>query len=68
MVSIGGQGTLVGPGIGAFLITLLKNMLSVYTERWLMVMAFVYIFCAKYAPAGLLGMAKRLSRRKEVLA
>ena len=68
MVSIGGQGTLIGPCIGAFLITFLKNMLSVYTHRWLMIMAFVYIFCAKYAPEGLIGMAKRAVRRKEVLA
>jgi len=68
MVSIGGQGTLVGPNIGSFLITFLKNMVSVYTERWLLIMAFVYILCAKYAPQGLIGLAKRFVKRKEVFA
>jgi branched-chain amino acid transport system permease protein len=63
MVSIGGQGTLVGANIGAFLVTFLKNMLSVYTERWLMIMALVYILCAKYAPMGIIGLWKRLQQR-----
>lgn len=62
MVSIGGQGTLIGPNIGSFLITFLKNMLSVYTQRWLMVMALVYILCAKYAPEGIIGLVKRWAR------
>lgn len=65
MVSIGGQGTLIGANIGAFLITFLKNMLSVYTDRWLMVMALVYILCAKYAPAGIIGLWKRLQQQRE---
>jgi branched-chain amino acid transport system permease protein len=62
MVSIGGQGTLVGANIGAFLVTFLKNLLSVYTKRWLMVMAVLYILCAKYAPNGLIGLWRRLQR------
>jgi len=66
MVSIGGQGTLVGPNIGSLLITFLKNMVSAYTGRWLMIMAFVYILCAKYAPGGLIALAKRLYKRREV--
>ena len=65
MVSIGGQGTLIGPNIGSFLITFLKNMLSVYTQRWLMVMALVYIICAKYAPMGIIGFIKRWQTKKE---
>lgn len=64
MVSIGGQGTLIGPTIGSFLITFLKNMLSVYTQRWLMVMALVYIVCAKYAPEGIIGYVKRWQTKR----
>ena len=52
MVSIGGQGTLVGSNIGAFLITFLRNMVSVYTKRWMMILAFIYILNAKYNAAG----------------
>ena len=66
MVSIGGRGTLFGANIGAFLITFLRNLVSVYTERWLMIMAFVYILNAKYAPEGVMGFAKRLQKRVEV--
>ncbi|GAJ25034.1 unnamed protein product, partial [marine sediment metagenome] len=66
MVSIGGQGTLIGPNIGSFLITFLKNMVSAYTERWLMIMGLVYILCAKYAPGGLIGLARQFQRRSEV--
>jgi branched-chain amino acid transport system permease protein len=65
MVSIGGQGTLIGPNIGSFLITFLKNMLSVYTQRWLMVMALVYIICAKYAPMGIIGIMNKLQKQRE---
>ena len=67
MVSVGGQGTLVGPNIGAFLITFLKNLLSVYSSRWLMIMALVYILAAKYAPEGILGLLRRFQKGGEVV-
>ena len=63
MVSIGGQGTLIGPNIGAFLITFLKNMVSVYTKRYLMILSLVYILTAKYAPEGVIGFLKRFQVR-----
>ncbi len=66
MVSIGGQGTLVGPNIGAFLITFLKYLVSSYTERWLMILAFVYILCARFAPRGLIGLREHFKKREEV--
>jgi branched-chain amino acid transport system permease protein len=65
MVSIGGQGTLIGPNIGAFLITFLKNMVSVYTKRYLMILALVYIITAKYAPEGVIGFLKRFQTRRK---
>mgnify|MGYP000344962279 CR=1 FL=1 len=65
MVSIGGQGTLIGPNLGAFLITFLKNMVSVYTDRWLMVIAVVYILTARYAPIGIVGYLQRFQRGEE---
>lgn len=68
MVSIGGQGTLVGPNIGAFLITYLKDLVSAYTERWLMIMALVYILCARFAPRGIIGLREHFQRRRGVTA
>jgi branched-chain amino acid transport system permease protein len=64
MVSLGGPGTLVGAGLGAFLIVFLKNLVSVYTKRWLMVLAAVYVITALYAPEGIMGLLKRVRRRE----
>src|SRR5262249_9425245 len=43
MVALGGRGTLVGPALGAGVIVLLKNLASVYTHRWLLILGAVYI-------------------------
>lgn len=56
MVIVGGPGTLVGPVIGAFIVTLLEKAVSVFTERWVMVLAGVYVGTALWAPRGLLGV------------
>lgn len=57
MVALGGPGTIVGPFIGALVIVLLKNFVSVYTGRWLMILGFIYIVTILYAPKGLLELA-----------
>ena len=56
MVIVGGPGTLVGPVIGAFIVTLLEKVVSIFTERWVMVLAAVYVVTALWAPRGLLGV------------
>ena len=66
MVSIGGQGSLIGPNIGAFLITFLKNMVSVYTKRYLMILSLVYILTAKYMPDGVIGFLKQFQTRRKL--
>jgi len=65
MVTIGGPGTLAGATLGAFIIIFLKNMVSVYTQRWMMVLAVVYVVSALYAPDGVTGLFKRLQTRRE---
>jgi branched-chain amino acid transport system permease protein len=55
MVALGGPGTLVGPTLGAALIVFLKNFVSVYTKRWLLILGAVYIFVILFAPRGILG-------------
>jgi branched-chain amino acid transport system permease protein len=62
MVIVGGPGTLVGPLMGAFIITFLGKMVSVYTERWVMVMAAVYLVTALWAPRGILGLLRPAER------
>jgi|SRR5919197_1860467 branched-chain amino acid transport system permease protein len=53
MVTLGGPGTLVGPAVGASAIVLLKNVMSAYTERWLLILGVVYIVTMLAAPQGL---------------
>lgn len=65
MVTIGGPGTLIGAGLGAFIITFLENILSTLTDRYLLLMAFVYVISAMYAPEGILGLLKNLLGRFE---
>jgi branched-chain amino acid transport system permease protein len=65
MVALGGPGTILGPFIGAFIIVMLKNFVSVYTGRWLMILGAIYIVTILYAPKGLMELAGR-RRRKNV--
>ena len=64
MVTLGGPATLVGPVIGAGAIVLLKNVISAYTARWLLILGIVYIVAILAAPQGLwnLGDGKRKER------
>jgi branched-chain amino acid transport system permease protein len=62
MVILGGPGTLVGPVLGAVIITFLEKMMSVFTDRWVMVLSAAYVVTALWAPRGLLGLV-RSSRR-----
>lgn len=64
MVILGGAGTLIGPAIGAALIVLLQNIISGYTERWLIVLGVIYVLVAMLAPRGLVGFVRDLRAKK----
>jgi len=55
MVALGGPGTLIGPALGAGIIVFLKNFVSVYTKRWLLILGGVYIGVILFAPNGIVG-------------
>jgi branched-chain amino acid transport system permease protein len=61
MVTLGGPATLVGPALGAGAIVLLKNVMSAYTARWLLVLGIVYIVTIMWAPQGLWNLGNRRS-------
>ena len=63
MVALGGRGTLIGPALGAGVIVGLKNLVSVYTHRWLLILGGVYIGTIVYAPEGIVGA--RVGQRTE---
>ena len=62
MVALGGSGTLVGPALGAALIVFLKNFVSVYTKRWLLILGAVYIGVILFAPRGIVGALRAEAR------
>ncbi|MEO8255779.1 MAG: branched-chain amino acid ABC transporter permease [Acidobacteriota bacterium] len=59
MVTLGGPGTLIGPAFGAGAIVLLKNVISGYTQRWLLILGAIYILTILCAPQGLWNLWKR---------
>ena len=58
MVILGGPGTLIGPALGAGIIIFLKNFISAYTQRWLLILGTIYILTILYAPQGLITLLK----------
>jgi branched-chain amino acid transport system permease protein len=63
MVTLGGPGTLVGSVLGAGVIVLLKNVISTYTQRWLLVLGGVYIVTILAAPEGIWNLSGRRAKR-----
>src|SRR5437867_12429335 len=63
MVTLGGPGTLVGPVLGAGAIVLLKNVISAYTQRWLLILGAIYIMTILGAPQGLWNLRWRSRSR-----
>jgi branched-chain amino acid transport system permease protein len=59
MVTLGGPATLVGPLLGAGAIVLLKNVMSAYTARWLLVLGIVYIVTIMWAPQGIWNLGRQ---------
>ena len=55
MVIVGGAGTLFGPALGAGVVVFLRNIVSGYTERWLLVLGLIYLLVVLCAPHGIVG-------------
>jgi branched-chain amino acid transport system permease protein len=55
MVIVGGAGTLFGPALGAGVVVFLRNIVSAYTERWLLVLGLIYLLVVLFAPHGIVG-------------
>jgi branched-chain amino acid transport system permease protein len=62
MVTLGGPATLIGPVLGAGAIVLLKNVMSAYTARWLLILGIVYIVTILLAPQGVWNLGTRKGR------
>jgi ABC-type branched-subunit amino acid transport system ATPase component/ABC-type branched-subunit amino acid transport system permease subunit len=54
MVILGGTGTLFGSIIGAAVIVVLRNFLSIFMNHWLIVLGFIFVLTVFVAPQGVI--------------
>jgi branched-chain amino acid transport system permease protein len=64
MAIIGGVGTLFGAFVGAAVVILLENFVSMYTDRWPIVLGSIFVFTMIFAREGILGKARLLLARE----
>ncbi len=63
MVILGGAGTLTGPLVGAIVVTLTKNVLSSYIDRWSMLLGLIFVVTVILMPRGIVpGLARLIQR------
>ncbi len=60
---VGGAGTLFGPALGAALLIVLREELSVYWEHYLLLVGALVIAFVAFAPEGLMGLLMKRSKR-----
>jgi branched-chain amino acid transport system permease protein len=64
MVILGGIGTLLGGVVGALVVLLLEEWLSLFTTHWRMGLGLVLILVVLFSPKGIGGLIDRLLGRK----
>jgi branched-chain amino acid transport system permease protein len=55
MVVLGGAGTLTGPVLGSAIFLLMKNLVSNYTDHWMLIIGAVFIACVLFFRRGAYG-------------
>lgn len=63
MAILGGATSLTGPIIGAAIITLVKNVVSSYVERWNTLLGAIFVLVIVFMPYGLVPGCRQLWRR-----
>jgi branched-chain amino acid transport system permease protein len=64
MAIMGGIGTFSGPLVGALLITLAENVLSIYITRWPTLLGITFILVILFAQKGVVGSISAAFRRR----
>jgi branched-chain amino acid transport system permease protein len=67
MVMLGGAGTLIGPVIGTGLFLLMKNVVSSYSEHWMLIIGVVFIACVMFFPGGIWGTLQHVRWPKRLV-
>jgi branched-chain amino acid transport system permease protein len=60
MAILGGASTLTGPIVGAAIITLVKNVVSTYVERWNTLLGLIFVCVIVFMPYGLVPGCRQL--------
>lgn len=63
MVIAGGAGTLAGPVVGAFIVVVLKTVVSAYVTRWMTLLGVTFILIVVFLPEGMVPGLDKLRRR-----
>ena len=63
MVMVGGRGTLVGPFIGTFLVTLLPEWSRAAADYYLLIFSFLVMLLMRFLPKGIAGIWPLFSQR-----
>jgi len=63
MAILGGASSLTGPIVGAAIITLIKNVVSTYVERWNTLLGVTFVVVIMFMPYGLVPGCTQLWRR-----
>jgi branched-chain amino acid transport system permease protein len=63
MAILGGASTLAGPVLGAAIITLVKNVISTYVERWNTLLGMIFVLVIVFMPHGLVPGCRQLWQR-----
>lgn len=67
--AVGGRGTLIGPIIGAFFVNGAKSWFTVeFPEIWLFFLGALFIAVTLFLPNGIVGLVRKLGKRKEEAA
>ena len=60
MAILGGASTLTGPIVGAVIITLVKNVVSTYIDRWNTLLGAIFVIVIMFMPFGLVPGLRQL--------
>ncbi len=63
MAILGGASTLAGPVVGAVIITLVKNVVSTYVDRWNTLLGAIFVIVIMFMPFGIVPGVRQLWAR-----
>ncbi len=61
MTLVGGMRQFLGPAVGAAFFVLFRELLTSYTENWLLYFGLLFMAFILFSPDGILGVARRLA-------